>query len=404
MLSFHTCPLGKAGSRDTGGMSVYLREVSRCLGDLGFLVDLFTRDRGKVKEGVKFLGQNTRLVHLKAGPGEPLSKEELYAHTRAFALEVEEFRRRNGLRYDLIYSNYWLSGVTGLYLQEWWNSVHALMYHTLGELKNRALKEIRVQGKEREPRIRLRWEEELFHRCHLVVAPTGREKELMERQFGAEGSTPVRVIPCGVDMNHFRPMDKNEARQSLGVEQAPAILTVGRADPVKGTERLLESLSLLPREKRPYLLVVGGEENGSPYRDKLMRRVEELSLAERVLFKGVVGPELMPYYYNSADLCVVASYYESFGLVALESLACGTPVLATDVGGMREIINGEEGGHVLEEGTPEEMARAMETYMNRNGPNQTYNVRRSVVPYRWPRVARLLAGAFEEAVSGISPE
>lgn len=396
VLSMHSCPLGGAGSRDTGGMNVYLSEITRRLGEMGYGVDVFTRDKGAAEKVVRPLGRNVRLVHIKTGPREDIPKEELHDHVERFAAEIEGFRRLHRLEYQLIFSNYWLSGLSGNYLQSWWKAAHILMYHTLGEIKNRS------GSGEKEPSIRLSSEKNLMTKSHLILAPSHREKEFMLQQFGPPYYHKIRVVPCGVNLNQFRPGDKWKARSRIGMEDihSPLVLYVGRLEPVKGLERLLEALTWFTIEERPCLVVVGGDiyDNRDSYTRELWKKCRNLSLESHVKFAGRVERELVSYYYNAADLTAVSSYYESFGMVALESLACGTPVITTDVGDLKKIVKQGETGYVLSQGSPREIAGKTHQLLARE-MFEPEEVRKTVTSYDWQEIARLMSGVWKEVIS-----
>ena len=237
-MSVHSSPLGRAGTKDTGGMSIYLRESARALGRLGCRVDLFTRDGGSTDERVVEAGPNARLIILGDGRA-GLDKRELYPHMEEFALRLERFRRARRLRYDLLFSHYWLSGRAGLLLGEKWGAPHLLMYHTLGAVKNAAC------SGEREPALRIEAEETLARECLRIIVAAKREKSALVRYYGA-APEKIAIIPCGVNLELFRPLDQNRARKEIGLAGGPVILFAGRIEPVKGLDLLIEALGRLP--------------------------------------------------------------------------------------------------------------------------------------------------------------
>jgi len=392
VLSMHTCPRGKTGSRDTGGMNVYIREISLQLGEMGHRVDIFTRDSGTAVKAVQPLGKNVRLVHIKAGPKKELPKEELNTYVERFSSEIEGFRRLHNLNYDLVFSNYWLSGLVGEYLQDWWEAAHVLMYHTLGEVKNR------VCLKEQEPLIRLYSEKSLLEKCHLVLLPSWREKENFLEYFDPEAHHKVRVVPCGVDLESFRPMEKERAKKMLNLKASPLVLYVGRLEPVKGLERLIEALKYFPPQKRPSLIILGEGNENSTYSEELKEKCKELSLENYVHFRGRIEHENTPYYYNAADVTVVSSYYESFGMVVLEALSCGTPVVSTDVGDVRRIIKQGKTGFVLDKASAREMAQKLHLMISREEKLSPAAIRQTVASFHWQNISRALLREFNQAV------
>ncbi|MBI2869052.1 MAG: glycosyltransferase [Chloroflexi bacterium] len=394
MLSVHSCPLGRLGTRDTGGMSVYIIELARELGKRGHQVDVFTRAHNPEHETVMSLGENARLIHLQAGGEGHIDKLALYVYLPDFTCEIERFRRENGLRYDIIFSHYWLSGWVGRFVQGWWNIPHVIMFHTVGAIKN-AL----GIGQE-EPELRLETEKYLTGCCHRIIAPTERERGDLAHHYGACPEM-VSVIPCGVNLNVFQPRDKIWAKEQLGLDRTKRIaLFVGRIEPLKGVDKLLMSL---PYIKSPELrtIIVGGDEASRSEIERLQALVQKLGLGNRVEFLGLVEQSRLPLFYSAADVCVVPSYYESFGLVALESLACGTPVVATDVGGMKDIVRPGETGYILRDNSPRRLAvkigRVLARPSTAAGPDL---IRRSVARFGWAYTAERIIDEFDSLVSG----
>lgn len=385
MLSAHSCPMGKLGARDTGGLSVYVLEVARELGKNGHLVDVYTRVHDPRDKQIVELGRNARLIHLKAGGDEEIHKLAVYPHLPDFACHLESFRKHNQLQYDLVYSHYWLSAWVGGFLQNWWNVPHMAMFHTLGAIKNA------IGVGEEEPELRIETERWLIKNCHRIIAATEKEKRDIVFHYGALPET-VSVIPCGVNLELFQPMDKEKARQQLGFNNGKTILFVGRIEPLKGLDKLLTAMTYLNKKQELRLLVVGGNGYGQDEVERLQRLSRELGIENSVTFLGLIKQERLPLFYNAADVCVVPSYYESFGLVALESLACGTPVVSTKVGGAESVIRHGETGYLVADNNPQHMARKLELLLHRpNGSAESVNsMRASAARFSWSSVAAAL--------------
>lgn len=379
MLSAHTSPLGRLGSSKAGGMNVYVRETALELGRLGYQVDVFTRDDG-VTEPVVDLAPGVRVVHLEAGPRTPLDKEALWEAMPAFLNSLRVFRARAGLRYDLVHSHYWMSGWAGTYLQRLWNVPHITMFHTLGEVKNRARED------EHEPSYRIRAERRIVETADAVVAATEDEVMLLERLYQADAEQ-IAIIPCGVDVHSFRPHEQEAARGALGLGPEPLVLFVGRLEPLKGLDLLVEALPLLAESA--VLLVVGGDEQARDYVSSLQARAAELGVADRLRFVGAVPHDRLPLYYAAADLCAVPSFYESFGLVALEAMACGTPVVASRVGGLPATVRDGENGYLIPWRSPQAFAARMNAIVTdpEGRERMSRNARRTAERFQWARVA-----------------
>jgi D-inositol-3-phosphate glycosyltransferase len=392
MLSIHSCPLGKVGGENTGGMSVYIRELVRELGRRGHLVDVYTRIHEPIHDQVVELGENARLIHLKAGE-EETHKLQLYSHVGDFARNLENFRKENGLRYDLIHSHYWLSGLVGEQLQEWWDIPHMIGFHTLGAVKNA------VGIGEYEPELRINAEKELVKDCHRIIASTERGKEDLITYYDAAPET-ISIIPCGVNLDLFRPIKRETARCHLGLNGESIIVFVGRIIPLKGINNMLKAMAYLEGKRRIKLVVIGGDDHSQAEIQRLKNLSRSLKIDESVIFLGSVKQEMLPFFYSAADLCVVPSYYESFGLVVLESLACGTPVVATKVGCAESVIRYGETGYVVTDNDPcclaDKISRLLSTP---NGKTDfVRSVRASVAKYSWSNISEAIIEEYRSVL------
>jgi D-inositol-3-phosphate glycosyltransferase len=349
MISIHSCPLKMPGGRDTGGMNVYIRELAQELGERGHTVDIYTMTHQPKHEPVVSLGQNVRLIHLETGVDEDMPKAAIYAYVQRFAWGVNNFSKSNNVNYDLLHSHYWLSGLIGMQLQTLWHIPHAVMFHTLGAVKNS------IGIGKCEPELRIEGEREVVGSCDRIIASTAKEREDLITYYGAS-TDKITIIPCGVNLDLFKPSDKEIARKELGLDHQKVILFVGRIEPLKGLEQLLRALNYIEGEKPPLLIIVGGDEHSQERIQTLQRMAKDLRIQDQVAFVGSVDQEKLPFFYSAADICAIPSYYESFGMVALESRACGTPIVATDVGGMRSIIRHSGIGRIAKDNSPHNLA------------------------------------------------
>jgi D-inositol-3-phosphate glycosyltransferase len=391
MFSIHSSPIGELGTKNTGGMSVYIRELARHLGVFGHRVDIYTRLNGTRNNQIIELYDNVRLIHLSAGNNGYVHKLALYYYLSDFFRALEGFKNQEGLDYDLIHSHYWLSGRLGSQVQDRWSIPHIVMFHTLGTVKNSA------GLAEREPDLRIATEKKLAQTCQRILAPTDREKENLLK-YCQPPAEKIGVVPCGVNLDLFRPMDAAAARQRLGFgEDESIILYVGRFDPIKGIDRLLEAMAYLKHLKRMRLVIIGGDGPGTPEYQNLRQLSAKFGIQKSVRFVGRVEQNQLPPYYSAADALVVPSYYESFGLVGLESLACGTPVVATRVGAMEDIIEDGKTGHVVAELSPRGLANSIEKIISSPAGSllSAHGIRASVLKYGWPNVAAAVFNEYE---------
>jgi D-inositol-3-phosphate glycosyltransferase len=386
MLSAHSCPVGKLGARDTGGMSVYIRELSRELGKLGHSVDIYTRIHDPADPQIIDLGYQARLIHLRAGEDMEMHKLALYCYLPEFTCNLENFRKNNGLEYDIIFSNYWLSTWVGAYLRRWWKVPQVITFHTLGLIKNS------IGIGEDEPELRVVTERESVKSCECIIASTTEEKDAIVKYYNTPQEN-ISVVACGVNVEQFQPADRLIARRRLGIYNEKIILFVGRIDPLKGVEQLVTSLCYLKGFDDLKMVIIGGDEDSQDEISRLEKMSHKLGISDKIEFMGTVKHTDLPAYYNAADVCVVPSYYESFGLVALESLACGTPVVATDVGNLRNIIRNGETGYVVPDNNPVQLADKIAKILSepgfRNRPSLA--IRDSIIKYSWTNIAEMIA-------------
>ena len=286
-------------------MNVYVRQTTRELGRMGVRVDVFTRSQNATIPRIVELGPGARVVHLPAGPEAPMPREALHRHLDEFATGVEGFAREQGLAYDLIHSHYWLSGVAGLRLRERWGTPLVQMFHTLGRLKN----EVAQTAAEMEPALRVDEEARIVAEADRIVAANVVERAHLVWYYRAR-SERIAVIPCGVDTELFQPMDPAKARDLLELPPDPLLLYVGRLQPIKGLDTLLEAMAAVPAPA--YLLVVGGEhdEPDGGHGAALRARVAALGLGRRVRFLRAQPQRRLRLFYAAADATVMPSYYE----------------------------------------------------------------------------------------------
>jgi D-inositol-3-phosphate glycosyltransferase len=393
MVSAHSCPVGDLGAKDTGGMSVYIRELARELGKQGHAVDIYTRVHDPGDPRIESLAEGVRLIHLRAGREATIQKMDVYFTLPEFTFNLENFWKDNGLIYDIVFSHYWLSALVGKYLQEKWRVPYITMYHTLGAVKNN------IGIGEGEPVLRVVSERDTVRDCRRIIVATEKEKQDLVSCYDAVPER-VGVVPCGVNMALFHPVDRKYARQKLGLTDGKILLFVGRIDPLKGIEQLIKTVPLLKTIENLRLIVVGGDGNSKAELRELQKLAIELNIQESVTFQGMVKQEQLPYYYSASDVCVVPSYYESFGLVALESLACGTPVVAADVGDVRNIIRPGETGYVVADNSPEKLAARICSLLS--GPTRDMEsvlaIRASISRFDWSKIAEKVAGEMRTAL------
>lgn len=349
MLSVHTCPLAMLGGKETGGMNVYVRDLSREFSRRGVEVDVYTRSQDTVTPRIRELAEHSRVFHVKTGPEHPYNKNKVYNYLPEFVANVTAHRQN----YDIIFSHYWLSGVAAASLRKVWDAPIVQMFHTLAEMKNR----VAQSDAEREPEQRLNCEGEIMRFADRLVAATPLEKNHMTWHYGASPDK-IDIVPPGVDLDRFKPLDKYQARDYIGVPPTDKmILFVGRIQPLKGIDILMRALAQV-RRREPELAknicvsIIGGDPNpDSDIEQREFERLEtlrrELGIGDLVTFLGAKDQDTLVYYYSAAEMVVMPSHYESFGMVAIEAMGCGTPVIASDVGGLSFSIEDGFNGYLV---------------------------------------------------------
>jgi D-inositol-3-phosphate glycosyltransferase len=363
VLAYHSSPLSEPGAGDAGGMTVYVRALAAALAELGIRTDLFTRATSDIGRMVH-LGDGVRVISIEAGPPRPLAKEELPHYIDDFVSGIRAFATSQRIRYDLVHSHYWQSGLAALELAERWAVPLVHSHHTLGRVKNEWL----APGDAPEPASRLEGEAEVISQAEVLVASTDEEWEQLACLYSASHDR-LKTLHPGVDHQIFSPGNKLEARTELGLpEDAAVLLYVGRIQRLKGLDLGLQALAELEgRLDRPVVLVVVGGASGNNGGDELLRlqgMAESLGVADQIRWMGPQPHPGLVSYYRAADVLLVCSHSESFGLTALEAHACGTPVVATAVGGLSHIVADGQSGWLVSARDPVVFAERLERLLD----------------------------------------
>ncbi|HEY2296989.1 MAG TPA: D-inositol-3-phosphate glycosyltransferase [Jatrophihabitans sp.] len=397
MLSVHTSPLDPPGGGDAGGMNVYIVETAKRLAQRDILVEIFTRATHSEQPPAVELADGVMVRHVTAGPFEGLAKEDLPAQLCAFTagvLRTEAFHDPGW--YDLVHSHYWLSGQVGWLVRDRWNVPLVHSAHTLAKVKNTLL----AEGDAPEPRARVIGEEQVIAEADRLVAFTPEEAHQLIDLYGADPER-VRTVAPGVDLDVFRPGDRDAARRQLGfAPDVPLLLFVGRIQPLKAPDVLLRAAARLRSDGPLQVAIVGGPSgSGLATPQWLDDLAGALDLGDTVRFVPPVPPVMLREYYRAADLTVVPSYNESFGLVALESQACGTPVVAAAVGGLPTAVANGTSGVLVDGHDPDQWAKVLAEVLGNPGELARLrdNARAHAETFSWERTTSELVRTYEEA-------
>ncbi|MFZ4509608.1 MAG: D-inositol-3-phosphate glycosyltransferase [Candidatus Nanopelagicales bacterium] len=401
VVSLHTSPLDQPGTGDAGGLNVYVLETSRRLAAAGVDVEIFTRAKTSSLAHTVEIEPGVRVSHLRAGPFEELPKEDLPAQMCAFSAGLlrAEAGRPAGW-FDLIHSHYWLSGQVGWLASERWDVPLVHSMHTIAKVKNLEL----ANGDRAEPQVRVIGEEQVVENASRLIANTGDEARQLIDLYSASPHA-IDVVHPGVDLDVFSPGDRASARATLGLRpEAQVLLFVGRIQPLKAPDVLLRAVARMvesdPARRRGLVVVVCGGPSGSglDHPSALADLASSLGIADIVRFEPPNDRVRLAQWYRAADATVVPSYSESFGLVAIESQACGTPVVAASVGGLRTAVADGRSGLLVPGHDPDEWARALERMTTRERDHLAAGARGHAEGFSWDATAQALIDSYAHAI------
>ena len=412
MLSMHTCPLAMLGGKKTGGMNVYVRDLSRELGRMGIDVDVFTRSQDDCVPMVNHdLGEHARVIHIPAGPQAPIPVSEVSHYIDEFAAGIAQFAATEQLHYDLIHSHYWLSGLVAEKLESYWGDTPIVhMFHTLGHMKNR----IATDAGERAPQERLDGESHVMSVVDRIIAATPAEQAQLNWLYGAD-MEKVIIIPPGVDLERFHPIDKTEAKKRVGIPCGDKnIMFAGRIEPLKGIDTLIQAMALIKQRypsviENTFVAIIGGDpwaDNPDAEMSRLQAMRQVLGIHDIVLFLGAKDQDVLPNYYAAAELVVMPSHYESFGMVALEAMAMGRPVIASEVGGLAFLIRDGINGYHVPTRDPEALAERIYELLSNNQCREEMGraARQNAERFNWSIIAEHMVMVYQSLLDPIHSE
>ncbi len=404
ILSVHTCPLATLGGKKTGGMNVYVRDFSRELARQGIPVDVFTRSEDDCQPTVRHdLGYGARVIHIRAGPEKPIMVADIEGYLDDFVEGLNDFAEIENTKYDLIHSHYWMSGLVAESLKRVWDSPPIIqMFHTLGRMKNR----VALSENERAPQSRIEAETRIMGFADKIIAATPAEYAQLHWLYAADMSKVV-TIPPGVDLNRFRPIPKSIAKEEVGIlSDRRNILFAGRIEPLKGVDTLLKAIALIQKQAPETVsdvdvTIIGGDPWSETPDDEMARLQEmrkELGVSDIVTFLGAKDQDLLPAYYAAAEMVVMPSHYESFGMVALEAMAMGTPVIASEVGGLAFLVQDGINGFHVPSRDPEALAERIFTLLNDKDCRQHLgrHALQSAQKYDWPIIVSRMLEIYQD--------
>jgi len=400
LISVHGDPSAEIGKEEAGGQNVYVRHVGEALAQQGWHVDMFTRLADPHQPTVVQHSERCRTIRIAAGPQKFVPRDELFEYLPTFIQGFLKFQRQNSIHYQLVHTNYWLSSWVGMQLKKVLDIPQVHTYHSLGAVKYQSISTVPLIAS-----TRLDVEKTVLETAERIVATSPQEQDHMRSLVSTKGN--IDIIPCGTNIRHFGGVSKAEGRQALGIApDEKVVLYVGRFDPRKGIETLVRAIgrSQLKDSGKLRLIIGGGSRPGQSdgiERERIEGIVAEVGIAGFTEFPGRLSPAVLPTYFGAADVCVVPSHYEPFGLVAIEAMACRTPVIASDVGGLQYTVRSGETGLLVPPKDAEAFAVAIDRILLNHPWQQELGLaaRKHVEEkFSWDGVAKQLADLYLQLI------
>ncbi len=396
-ISEHASPLATLGGVDAGGQNVYVAELAKHLAKLGYSIDIYTRWEDKTQKKVINWLPGIRVIHVKAGPIKHIPKEELLDYMPLFKDDMIAFITENNLKYCLIHAHFFMSAYVASQIKFELGIPYVVTFHALGHVRK-----IHQPEADRFPIDRLRIEEEIVKDADVIIAECLQDKEDLIQHYGAD-SGKLNIVPCGFSAKEFMPINKLMARNFIGVNKDEyIILQLGRMVPRKGVDNVIKALPLIKLDNIR-LLIVGGDSDVAFMEDPEIKRLQkiavELNVHLKVTFVGRKDRQFLKYYYSAADIFITTPWYEPFGITPLEAMACGTPVIGANVGGIKDTIEDGKTGFLVPPNNPVALAQKIELLLTNQGllkQMQVQCVKRVNALFTWNRVAKMMHNLYEE--------
>lgn len=407
-ISEHASPLATIGGVDSGGQNVYVAELARQLAGLGYDIDIFTRNDDPNLQKVVCWLPGVRVIHMNAGPVSSLPKEELWQYMPEFRDSMLGFMQREKLSYELIHANFWMSGWVAMEIKEILGIPFTITFHALGYIRK-----LYQHDDDKFPAVRISVEKEVAKSADSIIAECPQDKQDLMNYYMASEEQIV-TIPCGFSKNEFQPIGRAYSRKKLGLEpNEQIILQLGRMVARKGIDNVIRATSLLCKNNTPVrLVVVGGDfENADTSENAELGRlksiVEKEGIGHAVTFTGRKDRNVLKYYYSAADIFVTTPWYEPFGITPLESMACGTPVIGSNVGGIKYSVEDGKTGFLVPPENAAELARYMGIMLSDQQMRQSMrmeSIKRVNTMFTWHSVAMLVRDEYKRMTASAQQE
>jgi len=404
LISEHATPLGIFGGVDSGGQNVYVGQLAKHLAAIGYDVDVFTRKDAKHLPEIVEWQQGVRVIHVEAGPAKAILKEDLLPYMGTFTSFVIDWCKTQ-VAYDLIHANFWMSALVAANVKRALGIPFIVTFHALGRVRR-----LHQGSADQFPDERFAIEDRVVQEADRIIAECPQDREDLLNLYHANPER-VSIVPCGFDPTEFWAIGKMRARLTLGLPpDEPIILQLGRMVPRKGVDNVIRAFAYLQKHGSPArLLIVGGESetpdpHTTPEIGRLQAIAQELGVASRITFVGRKGREILKYYYSAADVFVTTPWYEPFGITPIEAMACGTPVIGAEVGGVKFTVKDGETGYLVPPNEPEVLAERLSHLLNHPQLISLFGrqaIRRSQEHFTWQKVTSAVAALYEDVLSGV---
>ena len=406
-ISLHGDPLAELGGPHHGGQNVYVKELSRYLGAFGLSIDVFSRWESEGQSEKEIYSRGAKVIRIPVGPPQAIQKEDLIKLLRDIAAWIPAYQIKEGLKYDLVHSHYYLSGAIGLHLKKTWGLPLVHTFHSLGLIKGEAL-----GFEDMSPDARVEIEKKICQNADRIIATNPQEREDLIQLYHTDPEK-ITTIPCGVNLNLFQPLSQEESRKEIAFSTDDFLITyVGRLETRKGIDTLLEAIHLVDNPSIQAVIVGGpptdkpflswSELSEDPYK-KYMDMIDEYGIENQVTFTGGKSQEDLSKYYSAADITVIPSYYEPFGMTAIEAMACGSSVIASRVGGLKSTVKENKVGALFDPRDASQLAEKIKIVFDQ--PAMNAELRKNARPYveenfSWKTVAKSIAAVYQELIEG----
>jgi len=407
LISEHASPLATIGGVDSGGQNVYVAELAKQLAALGYDIDIYTRNDSPGIEKIVLLAPGVRVIHVNAGPACFLPKEDLWRYMPDFRDSMLGFMQREKLSYDLIHANFWMSGWVALEIKEILGIPFAITFHALGYIRKL------YQHDDKFPAIRISVEKAIAKYADTIIAECPQDKQDLLNHYMAPEER-IAIVPCGFSKKEFQPVSKSYSRKKLGLDQdEKIILQLGRMVARKGIDNVIRATSLLCKSNASTrLLLVGGDFENPDISDnaelnRLKSIVKSEGIGHAVTFTGRKDRNVLKYYYSAADVFVTTPWYEPFGITPLESMACGTPVIGSNVGGIKYSVEDGKTGFLVPPEDAALLADRIRNILSDDNMRQSMrieSIKRVNTMFTWQKVAMLIREQYKRIIAPVPRE